>query len=101
MKSRKFWVAILSAIVVTAGEQFGLELDPEQVISLAGLASLYILGQAQVDKSKVQAEVEAGVAQLKQEANAIISLLSEKLEAVQADSEIIKPSDANTELYQG
>jgi len=95
--SRKLWVTIISGILVTLGQQFGLELDGEQLISLGLMVAAYVGGQAVVDQAKVKAEVAAGVDQLKLEANTIIAALTAKLQEVS----VAPPSsgvDANTEL---
>ena len=81
--SRKFIVAVVTAAVIALNEKLGLSLDPEAVIAFGSIAIAYITGQAVVDKGKVQAEVAAGVSQLKLEANSIINALTSKLEEVQ------------------
>jgi hypothetical protein len=87
---------------VTLGQQFGLELDGEQLISLGLVVATYIGGQAAVDHAKVKAEVAAGVDQLKLEANTIIAALTAKLQEVSAGPNPTVPTagvvDANTEL---
>jgi len=98
LASRKLWVTAIAGVLVTIGQEFGVELDPEQLISLGLMVAAYVGGQAVVDKAKVQAEVAAGVEQLKQEANAIIAALSQKLGEV---SVAVAQPDVNTELYQG
>jgi uncharacterized membrane protein (DUF441 family) len=97
LKSRKLWVTIVSGILVTLGQQFGLELDGEQLISLGLMVAAYIGGQAAVDHAKVKAEVAAGVDQLKLEANTIIAALTAKLQEVSVAPAPSVP-DANTEL---
>ena len=57
--SRKFMVAIATAVTIALQEKFGLSLDPEALVSLGVVAIAYITGQAQVDKAKVAAELDA------------------------------------------
>jgi hypothetical protein len=88
--SRKFLVSVAGFAIVALNEKFGLSLDPEAVIGLVSIVVAYVTGQAVVDKNKVNAEAkalaDAGVAQLKTEANAIISALTAKLEAIQGEA---------------
>jgi uncharacterized membrane protein len=49
LKSRKFWVAIVGALVPVISEAFGLDLDPEAIMSIAGIVIGYVLGQGYVD----------------------------------------------------
>lgn len=49
LKSRKFWMALGTAVVCLVGA-FGFDLDPEFAVSLAVVAtSVYIIGEALVD----------------------------------------------------
>jgi hypothetical protein len=89
--SRKFLVSVIGAAVIALNEKFGLSLDPEAVFTLGSIIVAYVTGQAVVDKNKLNAEAkamaDAGMVQLKTEANAIISALTAKLEAIQGQSE--------------
>ena len=64
LKSRKLWVTVLTGAVVAFAGEFGVEIDPENLYALVGLIAAYVGGQAIVDKSKVQAEVDKQVASL-------------------------------------
>jgi hypothetical protein len=83
LKSRKLWVAIASFITIALNSEFGLNLDPEAIVSLAIVASAYIGGQAVVDRSKVAAELDAQKLQL----NAYIIQLTEALQRLQKEGE--------------
>jgi flagellar motor component MotA len=96
LQSRKLWLTIIGGAIVTLGQEFGVDLDPEQIITLGGIVAAYVTGQAIVDKQKVQAEVEAQVERLKSEANSIISALVAKAEEVSTPA--YAAPDANTEL---
>jgi uncharacterized membrane protein (DUF441 family) len=99
LSSRKLWIAVGGAAIVALAEQFGVELDPEQVITFGSIIVAYITGQAIVDKNKVQAEVDASVAGLKLEANAIISALNARLQEFQVQPATpSERAEANTEL---
>ena len=84
LKSRKFILTTISAILVTLAQAFDVQIDPEQLYSLVGLVGAYVLGEAAVDRARVNAEITAGVDRLKLEANAIIAALNQKLEDIQA-----------------
>ena len=55
-QSKKLWVALIGAVILTLSDAFGLSTD--QVMALTALASSYLLGQGVADlgKGKVQAE---------------------------------------------
>jgi hypothetical protein len=64
--SRKFMVAVATMITIALNSEFGLDLDPEALVSLAVVAGAYIGGQAHVDKNKVAAQLDAEKALLSQ-----------------------------------
>lgn len=51
-KSRKFWMAVVAGLVVVANEGLGLDLPKEEIMTVAGVAVAYILGEAFVDAKK-------------------------------------------------
>lgn len=50
-KSRKFWVSIVTALLVIANKGLDLGLPEESIMTIAGLAITYILGQSVVDSA--------------------------------------------------
>jgi len=52
--SRKFLMAILAAVLPIVNQEFNLGLNTDTVIAVIGGISVYILGQAHVDKAIVQ-----------------------------------------------
>lgn len=64
-KSRKFWIAIVTAVLLVVNDQFGIGFDEQTVTSVVTVVVGYILGQGAVDAAKVYsgnkaiAEVEA------------------------------------------
>jgi uncharacterized membrane protein len=48
-KSRKFWMAVVSALLVVANDGLSLGLPAEAVLAVSGVAVSYILGQGLVD----------------------------------------------------
>ena len=52
LKSRKLWMAIVSALLVVLNEGLGLGIDSETVLAFAGIVASYILGQSAVDTKK-------------------------------------------------
>lgn len=44
LTSRKLWFSVIIAAIVTFGKQLGIDLDPEQLYALVGLAGAYNVG---------------------------------------------------------
>lgn len=53
-KSRKFWMAVVAALLVVANEGLGLGIDTETVMSFTALVLGYIFGEAYVDGKKAE-----------------------------------------------
>jgi len=51
-KSRKFWMAVVSGALVVCNQGLGLNLPEEAIMTVAGVAIAYILGEAYVDAKK-------------------------------------------------
>jgi len=49
LSSRKFWVAVASALFVMLTEGFGINIDPAVYWSVVGIATAYIVGETAVD----------------------------------------------------
>ena len=49
LASRKLAVTVFVAVVVAAGEHFGVDLDDTQVYGLVATAIAYVLGQGAID----------------------------------------------------
>jgi uncharacterized membrane protein len=49
LKSRKFWIAIISGILVVLNQGLGLHIDNATILSFAGIVMSYIFGQGYVD----------------------------------------------------
>ena len=52
--SRKFWLAVATAITMILGNKIGLELDPEVVVAIILPVVAYILGESIVDAKAVK-----------------------------------------------
>lgn len=52
LKSRKFWMAVVTAGIVIANEGLGLNLPKEEIMTVAGVAIAYILGESYIDANK-------------------------------------------------
>lgn len=59
LKSRKFWLSVMTPIVIIVTKALGLELSDKDILSISGIVSAYILGEAYVD-SKKSKEVNHG-----------------------------------------
>ncbi|MCF6095049.1 hypothetical protein L1765_13885 [Microaerobacter geothermalis] len=51
-KSRKFWMAVVAALITIGNDGLGLNLPSESIMSIAGVAIAYIFGEAYVDSKK-------------------------------------------------
>ena len=51
-KSRKLWVAVVTAVLLAVSEALSLNIDPDTMNSLALVISSYLIGQSAVDWSK-------------------------------------------------
>ena len=54
LKSRKFWVAIGTALFVGLTEIAGLDIEPETYWAIFGLAATYIAGESWIDSRKIK-----------------------------------------------
>jgi hypothetical protein len=59
MKSKKFWSAVIGAVVLGVTDHFGV--NREVVFSIAGLFGLQIAGQGLADAGKEAARVKAAI----------------------------------------
>ena len=53
-KSRKFWMAVVSAILVILNEGLDLGIDQDTVLTFAGLVATWILGESVVDATRAK-----------------------------------------------
>ena len=86
LTSRKFLISIIAGLIITFGENFGIDLDPEQVAGLVGVVAAFISGEAVIDKQRVSALVASEVEQFKVQANTYVASLQKKLESLQAEA---------------
>jgi len=47
--SRKFWIAVITALTMILADTLGLELDPETVVAIILPVVAYILGESIID----------------------------------------------------
>lgn len=52
LHSRKFWVAILSAVLLVLTDGLGLDIDPATYWSVVSIVSAYVVGQSIVDAKR-------------------------------------------------
>ncbi|MFZ5641914.1 MAG: hypothetical protein ACOY4Q_14660 [Bacillota bacterium] len=53
LKSRKFWMAIVAALLVIFNQGLGFNLPEESIMAVAGIVISYIFGQSYVDAKRV------------------------------------------------
>ena len=51
-KSRKFWLAVVSALLIVLNDGLDLGIDKDTVLSFAGIVATFILGEAGVDAAR-------------------------------------------------
>jgi len=52
LKSRKFWVTVVSAVLVVLNEGLGMNIDSEAVLGFSGIIISYLLGQSYIDSKE-------------------------------------------------
>lgn len=55
-KSRKFWMAVVTAVLIVLNDGLDLGIDKETVIAFAGIVATFILGEAAVDAKRAGKE---------------------------------------------
>lgn len=63
LKSRKFWVNLVTILLVVFAGKLGVDLSSDQLMAIVGVASSYLLGQSYVDRAQVTKGAQS-VAQL-------------------------------------
>lgn len=53
-KSRKFWMSVISAILVVANEGLGLGISSETVMTFAALVASFIFSEAYIDGKRAE-----------------------------------------------
>jgi hypothetical protein len=54
LKSRKFWIAVVSGVLLIVKEGMGIEVDSETVLAFAGIVATWILGESAVDAKRAK-----------------------------------------------
>ena len=54
MKSRKFWMAVVTAVLVVLNDGLDLGIDQDTVLTFAGLVATWILGESAIDATRVK-----------------------------------------------
>jgi len=54
LKSTKFWLAIIGAVIPVINNEFGVNLDSSTILGILGLFATAIAGIAHVDAKKAQ-----------------------------------------------
>ena len=49
LKSRKLWITVITAAIIAFGDEFGIELDMEELIALGGIVLAYLGVQGTAD----------------------------------------------------
>lgn len=52
LKSRKFWLAVTTALLVVANQGLDLNLPEDSILTIAGVVISYIFGQSLVDANR-------------------------------------------------
>lgn len=55
-KSRKFWLAVVSAILVVLNDGLELGVDSETVLAFAGIVATWIIGESAIDTARTKKE---------------------------------------------
>jgi|GEM_PF-2059844 len=60
LKSRKFILAVVSAVLVVLNDGLDLGIDQETVLTFAGLVATWIIGEAAVDATRAKGAAQNG-----------------------------------------
>lgn len=60
MKSRKFWMSVIAALLVIANEGLDLGVNSETVMAFAAIVVGYIFGESYIDAKKIDQKDEPG-----------------------------------------
>ena len=52
LKSRKFWMGVVAAVLVLLNEAFGWDVPSDTVMAFAAIVISYILGESYIDGKK-------------------------------------------------
>lgn len=52
LRSRKFWLAVVAALIAVANDGLGLNLPREAIMTVATVVIAYILGEGAVDAAR-------------------------------------------------
>lgn len=54
LRSRKFWLAILAAILPVVNQELGINLPSEVILGIFGVLLAYIFGESLVDRERIR-----------------------------------------------
>ena len=52
MKSRKFWISVVGAVLLVLVDGLGLGIDREVILAAAGVIISFVLGESYIDSKK-------------------------------------------------
>ena len=52
MKSRKFWISVVGAVVLVLVDGLGIGIDREVILAAAGVIISFVLGESYIDSKK-------------------------------------------------
>ncbi len=52
LKSRKFWMAVMTALVLIANDGLGLNLPKDAIMAVAAVVISYVIGEGAVDAAR-------------------------------------------------
>lgn len=58
LTSRKFWMAVVTGVLVVLNDGLDLGIDTETVLAFAGIMATFIIGESAIDAKRVQKEKE-------------------------------------------
>lgn len=56
LKSRKFWMAVVTGLLIVLNDGMDLGIEQETVLAFSGIIATYIFGEAATDVAKVRKE---------------------------------------------
>lgn len=89
LKSRKFVLTILVAVLAIVNEAIGLNLEPAALAAIAGPIAAWVFTEGQLDKERIRADMQVQFQNLNDQAAAAVKSLQAELTGARAQVQSI------------
>lgn len=98
LKSRKFVLTILVAVLAAINEAAGLGLEPAALASIAGTVAAWVITEGQLDKERIRADMQVQFQNLNDQATATVKGLQQELVGARAQIQSIISAASGEDL---